>query len=69
VEHYIKMNDQCSVYIRNIPYHSTELELGKKFEQFGEIIQVKIQEDEVGRSAGFGYIEFEDKGIFLFFIQ
>ncbi len=37
------------------------MRLGRNFEKFGEIKNVRIIEDENERSRGFGYVEFEDK--------
>lgn len=38
------------------------MNLGRHFEKYGDIKDVKIIEDrETGRSKGFGYVEFEDK--------
>jgi hypothetical protein len=37
------------------------MRLGRHFEKFGEIKNVRIIEDENERSRGFGYVEFEDK--------
>ena len=37
------------------------MRLGRAFEKFGEIKNVKIIEDENERSRGFGYVEFETK--------
>ena len=45
--------------VRNITYGMTEMELGKLFEPFGEIVQVKIPFDKsTGWSRGFGFVSF-----------
>ena len=39
------------------------MKLGRQFEKYGDIKGVRILEDrETGKSKGFGYVEFEDKG-------
>lgn len=45
----------------NLSWNTTELALGRHFEQYGDIKSVKIIEDFNGRSKGFGYVEFESK--------
>lgn len=35
------------------------MEFGKHFEKYGDIRTARIQEDQQGRSLGYGYIEFE----------
>ena len=37
------------------------MRIGRHFEKYGEIKDVRIVEDENERSRGFGYVEFEDK--------
>ena len=37
------------------------MKLGRHFEKWGDIKDVRIVEDENERSRGFGYVEFEDK--------
>lgn len=37
------------------------MRLGRHFEKYGEIKDVRIVEDDKERSRGFGYVEFEDK--------
>jgi RNA recognition motif-containing protein len=36
------------------------MQLGRHFEKYGEIKDVRIVEDEKERSRGFGYVEFDD---------
>jgi RNA recognition motif-containing protein len=47
--------------VGNLSWTTTELALGRHFEQYGDIKSVKIIEDFNGRSKGFGYVEFESK--------
>ena len=53
-------NDDNSVYVGNLSFRTTEMVLGRHFEKFGDIKDVRIVEDENERSRGFGYVEFED---------
>ncbi len=55
-------NDECSIYVGNLSFRTTEMNLGRHFEKYGDIKNVKIIEDrETQKSKGFGYVEFEDK--------
>lgn len=47
------------IIIGNLSWNTTELALGRHFESYGDIKNVKIIEDFDGRSKGFGYVEFE----------
>lgn len=55
-----KHNDENSIYIGNLSFKTTEMMLGRYFESYGEIKDVRIVEDDQERSRGFGYVEFEN---------
>lgn len=51
-----------NIYVGNIPYKSTEDDLGNIFSEFGDVISVKIIKDKYSsRSKGFGFIEMEEE--------
>jgi RNA recognition motif-containing protein len=46
------------LYVGNLPFDCTELELRGLFEQFGTVTDTKVVLDrETGRSRGFGFVE------------
>ncbi len=46
------------LYVGNLPYSSTQEELGEIFTEAGEVISVRIITDrQTGRSRGFGFVE------------
>jgi U1 small nuclear ribonucleoprotein len=51
--------------VANINFTTSEMTLGQHFESYGDIVHVKIIEDYLGNSKGFGFVEFETKGIHL----
>lgn len=52
---------RCSdLIILGLPWKSTEDELRKYFESFGEIIMLQIKKDNEGQSRGYGFIRFAD---------
>ena len=51
--------DDNSIYVGNLSYRTTEMKLGRFFEKYGDIKEVRIAEDANERSRGFGYVEFE----------
>ena len=52
-----------NIYVGNIPYKSSEDDLGNIFSEFGDVISVKIIKDKfTGRSKGFGFVEMEEEG-------
>jgi RNA recognition motif-containing protein len=57
-------NPQNSIYVGNIAWKTTEQEIGDTFANFGYVNSVKIITDkETGRSKGFGFVEFSDRGV------
>ena len=54
-----------NIYIGNLSYDLTEEELKQAFEEFGQVVSVKIIMDRyTGRSRGFGFVEMavDDEG-------
>ncbi len=46
------------LYVGNLPYSATELELEELFSQCGEVVEVKLIVDaESNRPKGFGFVE------------
>jgi len=51
------------IYVGNLPYTMTDMELRQLFEAHGEVSSSSIVMDrETGRSRGFGFIEMPDDG-------
>jgi len=51
-----------NIYVGNIPYKSSEDDLGNLFAEFGDVTSVKIIQDKfTGRSKGFGFVEMNDE--------
>uniref|UniRef100_A0A8D9AWG9 TAR DNA-binding protein 43 n=1 Tax=Cacopsylla melanoneura TaxID=428564 RepID=A0A8D9AWG9_9HEMI len=46
--------------ILGLPWKSTEDELRKYFQQFGEILMLQVKKDNSGQSRGYGFVRFED---------
>ncbi|MGE4471031.1 MAG: RNA recognition motif domain-containing protein [Desulfovibrio sp.] len=52
-----------NIYVGNLSWSSTESDVRSAFEQYGEVLSVKLIEDrETGRPRGFGFVEMEDAG-------
>lgn len=50
------------IYVGNLPYTTTEEDLGGLFESFGPVKRVTIIKDrETGRSKGFGFVSLADE--------
>uniref|UniRef100_A0A1I7XHY3 RRM domain-containing protein n=1 Tax=Heterorhabditis bacteriophora TaxID=37862 RepID=A0A1I7XHY3_HETBA len=50
------------VIVGNIPYQTTEDDIGHYFSQAGQVMNVRIVYDrETGRPKGFGFCEFSDE--------
>ncbi|GMS94110.1 hypothetical protein PENTCL1PPCAC_16285, partial [Pristionchus entomophagus] len=55
-------NGGFSVYVGNLPYQTSEQEVGDFCSQAGKVINVRIVIDrETGRPKGFGFVEYSDE--------
>uniref|UniRef100_A0A914UNW9 RRM domain-containing protein n=1 Tax=Plectus sambesii TaxID=2011161 RepID=A0A914UNW9_9BILA len=51
-----------SLFVGNLPYHTTADELGHFFSQAGPVVNIRLVSDrETGRPKGFGFCEFESE--------
>ena len=49
------------LYVGNLPYRISDNDLQSHFEEFGQIVDVKVLRDPVtGRSRGFGFVSYSD---------
>lgn len=47
-----------NMYVSNLGFHTTDDDLRKLFEEFGQVSSAKVITDrETGRSRGFGFVE------------
>lgn len=53
------MEQQNKLYVGNLNYKTTEEDLRKLFEEYGEVTEVALI-TEGGRSKGFGFVTFGD---------
>ncbi|WP_432736774.1 RNA recognition motif domain-containing protein [Maridesulfovibrio sp. FT414] len=52
-----------NIYVGNLPWSASEEDVRAAFEEFGEVVSVKLVNDrETGRPRGFGFVEMEDAG-------
>lgn len=52
-----------SIYVGNLSYDSSEQGVRQLFEQYGEVLSVKLIEDrDTGRPRGFGFVEMDASG-------
>ncbi|KAF8368665.1 hypothetical protein PRIPAC_86494, partial [Pristionchus pacificus] len=61
-QHYPQLYGVISVEVGNIPYQTSENDLGNFFSQAGHVTNVRLVIDrETGRPKGFGFCEFADE--------
>jgi RNA recognition motif-containing protein len=49
------------MFVSNLGFHTSEDDLRKLFEEFGQVKSAKVINDrETGRSRGFGFVEMEN---------
>ena len=50
-----------NLYVGNLPFSASESSVRELFEQYGEVLSVKLINDrETGRPRGFGFVEMSD---------
>lgn len=51
-----------NIYVGNLPYSTSEDDLGKLFETYGSVKSVKIVTDKFsGKSRGYGFVEMAEE--------
>ena len=51
-----------NIFVGNLSFKTTEEELQREFEAFGEVESVKVIKDQyTGRSRGFAFVEMQDR--------
>jgi RNA recognition motif-containing protein len=51
-----------NIYVGNLPFSTTEMELEELFSKYGHVESTKIVKDRsTGRSRGFGFVEMPDE--------
>lgn len=56
----IEQYNPKSIYVTGIQANTTEMELGKFFEKYGDVRTVKILEPKEGELTAHGYVNFND---------
>jgi polyadenylate-binding protein len=56
-----RYNSHNNLFVKNIPEKVTPREFYEYFSQFGDILSAKLNEDENGKSFGYGYINYQDQ--------
>jgi cold-inducible RNA-binding protein len=47
-----------SLFVGNMSFHTSEAELRSAFEQYGEVVRVRVMTDrDTGRSRGFAFVD------------
>ena len=50
-----------NIYVGNLPFKTNEEAIRQLFEQYGEVLSVKLITDrDTGRKKGFGFVEMDD---------
>ena len=53
-----------TIYVGNLPFNSSEMDIRDVFEQHGPVHSVKLITDrDTGRSRGFGFVEMDDENV------
>jgi cleavage stimulation factor subunit 2 len=53
------------VFVGNIPYDGTELQLTEQFSEVGPVVSFRLVHDrDTGKPKGFGFCEYKDAGVY-----
>lgn len=51
-----------NIYVGNLAWETTDEDLKRAFEEFGEVVKATVLRDKIsGRSKGFGFVEMPDE--------
>jgi RNA recognition motif-containing protein len=53
------MNDNCKLFVANLPFAATEDDLAVMFSDYGEVVGTKVIRDGE-RSRGYGFVTFSN---------
>lgn len=52
------LNDEATVYVGNVPWHTTEEDLARLFGQFADVVNARMVRDrETGRFRGYAFVD------------
>ncbi|KAL3938510.1 MAG: hypothetical protein SGARI_001717 [Bacillariaceae sp.] len=51
----------CKLYVGNIAFQSTEDDVRELFEEMGDVGDVSLVRDDLGRNRGFGFVTMREK--------
>lgn len=54
----VHRNAYCTLFVGRLSYETTEKKLRREFEQFGAIRNIRLVQDQEGKSKGYAFIEF-----------
>jgi len=59
----VKQSSKCptTVHVNNLAFSVDEAQLTEHFQQCGPVLQVVVVRNELGRSRGFGFVEFQEE--------
>lgn len=52
------VEETARLFVRNLPFSATEQDLTDEFQRFGEVAEVHIPIDSMGKAKGFGYVRY-----------
>ncbi|CAL4238960.1 unnamed protein product, partial [Meganyctiphanes norvegica] len=53
-------SETIDLIVLGLPYSTTDAELKKEFEEYGEVKMAEVKKDNQGKSKGFGFVRFAD---------
>ena len=56
----VKNRENSNVFVKKIPKEVTHKDFDEYFSKFGNIVSLKIAEDEEGESLGYGFVMYEN---------
>lgn len=55
----MERNEEANLFVKNLPQNISTKELYDLFSQYGNIISIKLKQNEKGESLGYGYVNYD----------
>ncbi len=55
----MERNEEANLFVKNLPQNISTKELYDLFSQYGNIISIKLKQNEKGECLGYGYVNYD----------
>ena len=55
----MERNEEANLFVKNLPHNTNTKEIYDLFSNYGNIVSIKIKQNEKGECIGYGYVNFD----------